>query len=142
MGTRILLCMGLSGALAAAAPVARAQVTPSPISPVAVPSGAPIPTGAPLELKLDEAVALALRNNRVIRSAYLQRVVQRFDLRVAERAFVPQGGIGLAVAQRRHDGETEGETVISPSATWRTPLGGSVSFVWARSDPQGDGAGS
>ncbi len=53
---------------------ARAQATPGPISPVVVPSAAPIPAGAPLELTLDEAVALVLRYNRGIRSAYLQRV--------------------------------------------------------------------
>lgn len=120
---------------------ARAQATPGPISPVVVPSAAPIPAGAPLELTLDEAVALALRYNRGIRSAYLQRVVQRFDLRVAERAFVPQGGIGIEVVQRRQDGETDGDIVISPSASWRTPLGGTVNFVWARADTlTGEGA--
>ncbi|WP_338578621.1 TolC family protein [Brevundimonas olei] len=120
---------------------AHAQATSGPISPVVVPSAAPIPAGAPLELTLDEAVALALRYNRGIRSAYLQRVVQRFDLRVAERAFVPQGGIGIEVVQRRQDGETDGDIVISPSASWRTPLGGTVNFVWARADTlTGEGA--
>lgn len=134
MGTRVLLCAGLLGMLAVAT-VARAQVAPSPIASVVVPAGASIPAGAPLELTLDEAVALALRYNRGIRSAYLQRVVQRFDLRVAERAFVPRGEIGLEVGQRRRDGETQGETVIRPSASWLTPLGGTVSFNWARADP-------
>ncbi|MGH7021200.1 MAG: TolC family protein [Brevundimonas sp.] len=100
-----------------------------------MPAGAPIPAGAPLELTLDEAVALALRYNRGIRSAYLQRVVQRFDLRVAERAFVPRGEIGVEVVQRRRDDDIRGETVIRPSASWLTPLGGTVSFNWARSNP-------
>ncbi|MEN5177736.1 TolC family protein [Brevundimonas diminuta] len=134
--------MGLSSLLAAATS-AQAQIGPSPVTSVVVPSGAPIPTGAPLELTLDETVALALRHNRGIRSAYLQRVVQRFNLRVTERAFVPQGEIGLSVVQSRHDDDTQAGMVISPSANWRTPLGGSVSFVWARSDPlQGGGAAS
>lgn len=120
---------------------AQAQVAPSPIASVVVPAGAPIPAGAPLELTLDEAVALALRYNRGIRSAYLQRVVQRFDLRVAERAFVPRGEISVEVGQRRSDGDTRGETVIRPSASWRTPLGGTVSFNWARADPlKGEGS--
>jgi len=105
---------------------------------VVLPSGTPVPTGAALELTLDEAVALALRYNRDIRSAYLQRVVQRFDLRVAERAFVPQGAIGLEVVQRRDDGKAQGEAIISPSASWRTPLGGTVEFVWAQADPLTD----
>lgn len=141
MGTRVFVNLGVSSLLAMIAVDARAQATPGPISPVVLPSAPPIPAGAPLELTLDEAVALALRYNRGIRSAYLQRVVQRFDLRVAERAFVPQGGIGIEVVQRRQDGETDGDIVISPSASWRTPLGGTVNFVWARADPLiGEGA--
>ncbi len=140
MGTRVLLCIALSGMLAITT-AAQAQVAPSPIASVVVPAGAPIPAGAPLELTLDEAVALALRYNRGIRSAYLQRVVQRFDLRVAERAFVPRGEISVEVGQRRSDGDTRGETVIRPSASWRTPLGGTVSFNWARADPlKGEGS--
>lgn len=139
MGIRVLLCLAGAGILALVATNGRAQTAPSPISSVVVPSASPIPTGAPLELTLDEAVALALRYNRGIRSAYLQRVVQRFDLRVAERAFVPQGAIGLEVVHRRNDGEAEGEAVISPSASWLTPLGGRVEFVWARADPLTDG---
>lgn len=141
MGTRVFVNLGVSSLLAMIAVDARAQAMPGPISPVVLPSAAPIPAGAPLELTLDEAVALALRYNRGIRSAYLQRVVQRFDLRVAERAFVPQGGIGIEVAQRRQDGETDADIVISPSASWRTPLGGTVNFIWARADPlTGEGA--
>lgn len=135
MGIRVLLCLGASSILAFAATDARSQAAPSPIPPVRVPPVTPVPAGVPLELTLDEAVALALRYNRGIRSAYLQRVVERFDLRVAERAFVPRGEIGVEVVQRRRDDETRGETVISPSATWRTPLGGVIEFVWARADP-------
>lgn len=135
MGTRLLFCLGLVGVWAGLLSAAQAQVAPSPIASVSIPSGQPIPAGAPLELTLDEAVALALRDNRGIRSAYLQRTVQRFDLRVAERAFVPQGGVRVDVAQRRIGGETQGETTIGPAASWRTPLGGTVDFVWARADP-------
>ncbi|WP_409020574.1 TolC family protein [Brevundimonas vesicularis] len=129
----------MSSVLALVGTGVQAQAAPGPISPVIVPPVAPIPTGTPLELTLDEAVALALRYNRDIRSAYLQRVVQRFDLRVAERVFVPQGEIGVEVVQRRHQGETQGEVVISPSAYWRTPFGSTVSFVWARADPLNGG---
>lgn len=86
------------------APSVWAQPAPSPLASVALPVGPYIPSGQPLELKLDEAVALALRYNRHVRSAYLQRTVQRFDLRIAERAFVPRGEIGTEIAQRRTDG--------------------------------------
>ena len=138
MGTRLAIQSAVSGLLVLGAAEVQAQTTPDPISPVVLPSAAPIPAGAPLTLTLDEAVALALRYNRGIRSAYLQRVVQRFDLRVAERAFVPQGGVSIEVVQRRQDGDARGEAVFNPSASWRTPLGGAVSFLWARSAPLTD----
>ncbi|MNH49854.1 Outer membrane efflux protein [compost metagenome] len=137
-GPKVLAVAGLFSIMAS---VAQAQVAPQPVSPVVVPAGAPIPAGTPLELTLDEAVALSLRYNRGVRSAYLQRVVQQFDLRVAERAFVPRGEVALEVVQRRFDGLSRSETLIGPAATWRTPLGGTVNFVWARADPLEGGGG-
>ena len=137
-GPKVLAVAGLFSIMAS---VAQAQVAPQPVSPLVLPAGAPIPAGTPLELTLDEAVALSLRYNRGVRSAYLQRVVQRFDLRVAERAFVPRGEVALEVVQRRSDGLSRSETLISPAATWRTPLGGTVNFVWARADPLEGGGG-
>lgn len=141
MRIRRLLCAGLSGLSAATAFPALGQVAPRPIAPVAAPAGRPVPSGAPVELTLEEAVALALRDNRDIRSAYLQRVVQRFDLRVAERAFIPQGGIGVSVVRRRIAGEVSSDSTISPAASWRTPLGGTIGFSWQRVDVL-DGAGT
>ena len=137
MRTSDLFCVTLSIMLAAAGSASAGQVTPRPIAPVAAPPGRPIPSGAPVELTLEEAVALALRNNRDIRSAYLQRVVQRFDLRVAERAFVPQGGVAVSVVRRRIAGDVSSDATITPSATWLTPLGGTVGFSWQRFDVLG-----
>lgn len=145
MRTRGLSRGGAFALLAAMAFPAMAQIgsgggAPGPIAPVQAPPGRPLPGGPPVELTLEEAVALALRDNRDIRSAYLQRVVQRFDLRVAERAFVPQGGIGVAVVRRRIAGEAGSDATISPSAVWRTPLGGEIAFSWQRIEVL-DGAG-
>lgn len=47
-------------------------------------------TGPIVELSLEDAVALGLRNNRSVRSAYLSRVTQKLDLRVAEDKFTPK----------------------------------------------------
>ena len=43
-----------------------------------------------LELSLPEAIFLGLRDNRFIQSAYLQRIAQKFDLKVAEDKFTPK----------------------------------------------------
>ncbi|WP_418942030.1 hypothetical protein [Pseudomonas putida] len=45
---------------------------------------------AEVSLELADAVALALRDNRAIRSAYLERIAQKFDLRVARDHYAPQ----------------------------------------------------
>lgn len=137
MGNSRVVVMVACGALICA-PNATAQTVPSPVASVTVPAGTAVPAGQPLELTLDEAVALALRYNRNVRSAYLQRVVQRFDLRVAERAFVPRGEIGAEVAQRRYDGRTYDEVTSQASASWQTPLGGQLGFLWSRSEIDGN----
>lgn len=134
----LVTVLGLGAALCAT--TSQAQSLPSPIAAVALPAGPTLPSGQALELTLDEAVALALRYNRQVRSSYLQRVVQRFDLRVAERAFIPRGEVGAEVAQRRIDGRVDDEISTQASASWLTPLGGQVGFIWSRSDArQGDG---
>lgn len=114
-----------------------------PVNPIAdtpSPPWTPQPGGEAVALTLDEAVALALRENRTIRSAYLQRVAQRFDLRAAERAFTPQGGVDARI-ERRESGVADGEASVSPFLDWRTPLGTSLRFTWRRREPLGAGAG-
>ncbi|MEO1037959.1 MAG: TolC family protein [Pseudomonadota bacterium] len=115
-----------------------------PVDPVAdtpSPPWTPQPGGDALPLTLEEAVALALRENRTIRSAYLQRVTQRFDLVAVERAFIPRGGINARI-ERRESGIADGEASISPFMDWRTPLGTSLRFTWQRRKPLGEGAGA
>lgn len=114
----------------------------SPVAGVPSPAATPVPSGAALNLGLEEAVALGLRQNRTIRSAYLQRAVERFDLFVAQRAFVPVGGVAAEVVRRRSaSGETQTEAVVTPSAGWRTPLGTTAAFVWDRRERLEGGAG-
>lgn len=43
-----------------------------------------------IDLTLSDAIYLGLRNNRAIRNAYLDRIAQTFDLRVAEDRFTPK----------------------------------------------------
>lgn len=110
---------------------AQPDFSASPIADVPSPEGVSIPQGEPLPLSLDEAVALMLRHNRTIRSAYLQRVVERFDLRAAERAFIPQAGIGAEIVTRRAaEGDAGTDAAISTGVSWRTPIGTTVSFAW------------
>jgi len=43
-----------------------------------------------VEMSLTDTVLLALKKNRTIESAYLDRIVQRYDLKVAEDKFTPK----------------------------------------------------
>ncbi|WMU75480.1 TolC family protein (plasmid) [Enterobacter bugandensis] len=84
-------------------------------------------------ITLDEAVALGLRNNLSIRSAYLNRVAERFDLRVAEDQFAPQLTIsGSWQATRDSNGANSQQSYLAPSATLLTSLGTQLSLGWDR----------
>lgn len=91
-------------------------------------SDAATPGGIPLTLA--DAVAIALRDNRAIRSAYVDRVAQKFDLRLAEDQFTPKFGIsGSVVRQRIADINT---TLVeaSPGAAVLLPTGATFGFAW------------
>ncbi|MGC8384707.1 TolC family protein, partial [Pseudomonas aeruginosa] len=71
-----------------------------------------------IDLSLSDAVYLGLRNNRGIRSAYLQRIAQKFDLRVAADAFNPK--LAVRGDYHRANRATEDRTRtsnVSPTAT-------------------------
>jgi hypothetical protein len=48
------------------------------------------------KITLADSVVLALKNNLDVRSAFLDRIVQRFDLKVAEYGFQPQSFLLLS----------------------------------------------
>lgn len=83
-----------------------------------------------VDLGLTDAVFLGLRDNRAIRSAFLQRISQRFDLRVAEDQFTPKLLLsGRALMGRNQDDHYRtGE--LSPSTTMVGELGTQFSLSW------------
>ena len=104
------------------------------LSPVASPPAPrPVANGPPVPLTLIDAVALGLRENRTIRSAYLERVAQRFDLVVARSAFQPRVNIIAGVSRDRAGDLTTRSTTVVPTGTWLLPTGAVVEFSWARS---------
>ncbi|MBD2785557.1 TolC family protein [Xenorhabdus sp. DI] len=83
-------------------------------------------------LSLSDAIGLGLRNNYAIRSAYLDRVAQKFDLRVAEDQFTPK----LQLSGRYMAGKNQNagfrKLNLSPNATLLTPLGTRFTLSWTR----------
>ena len=88
-------------------------------------------------MSIEEAILLALRHNRTIQSAYLDRVAQKFDLKVAEDEFYPN--LELISSFHHNDSTTEASTrtntVNDMEAAQITlseslPTGGTLTFSW------------
>lgn len=65
-------------------------------------------------MTLGDAVYLGLRNNPAIRSAYLQRVAQKFDLRVAEDTFNPKLTLNSYYRQSRGSVDNSRNANLAP----------------------------
>lgn len=149
---RLRAAAGIAAALAALLPA-----LPSPafaaaddaIPPWAVSGGGGAPPGEAqrrvVTMSLADAVLLLLRNNRSIRSAYLDRIVAKYALILAEDRFVPSGAITVGPQWNRSratDGRITNQTTwqASPTITWNTPLGGSFTFGWSSGGTSIDGS--
>ncbi|MFC3230868.1 TolC family protein [Marinibaculum pumilum] len=98
-------------------------------------------------MSLADAVLLLLRNNRSIRSAYLNRITAKYSLILQEDRFVPTGSItvGPQFSRNRDTSDTISNTTtwqVNPSVTWNTPLGGSFTFNWSNTGTSANGVNS
>jgi outer membrane protein TolC len=101
----------------------------------------PAADGPLIELTLPEAVALGLRDNRTIRSATLQRIAQKFDLRVAEDRFTPKLTVSGSYLAKRDQGEVGSTADLTPTATMITPIGTQIALSWASTSDKTNGNG-
>ena len=124
------------------------QATPQAEAPVADETTKASPTKARAgdttkPISLPEAIILALRENINVRSAYLDRVVQKFNLKVAEWKYVPKvyaNGAMRHTATRSFtagsDSVTSGVTdtaSFTPQVLQGVPTGALFTFAWTRS---------
>ena len=90
-------------------------------------------------LTLNEAIALALRHNRTIKNAYLQRITDKWALYVARDEFRPNLDINATVgAADTVDKATsirtrKYSTEYSPTASLKLRTGGNLSATWSNS---------
>lgn len=122
--------------LPVAASVAQPAPRPAPPRPAV---NAAMPANA-VPMTLPEAVFLSLRNNRSIRSQYLQRVADRFNLRVAEASFDPRLGIQGNATYARTNRVTGLATTIGPVVNIATPIGTQFQFGWLGTQTNNRGA--
>ena len=96
-----------------------------------------------LEVNLGEAVLLALRTNRTVKSAFLDRVVQKFDLEVARDKFNPNLDLSATTGYAGGKTDTQGSGWSSRTdvdlgaaltAEKQIETGGRFTFVWTRGD--------
>ena len=85
-----------------------------------------------IRLTLGEAIYLGMRNNRSIRSAYLQRVAQKYDLRVAEDRFKPMLVLKSSVRDTHSNDDRTRIAELAPTANLLGEYGTRLSLGWAR----------
>ncbi|OHW41425.1 TolC family protein [Pseudomonas sp. 06C 126] len=83
-------------------------------------------------LTLGDAVYLGLRNNPAIRSAYLQRVAQKFDLRVAEDAFNPKLVLNSAYRTTQGSDDRARNANLAPTTSLLGEYGTRLSMGWTQ----------
>ncbi|MDF0730682.1 TolC family protein [Pseudomonas entomophila] len=92
-------------------------------------------------LELADVIALALRDNRAIRSAYLERVAQKFDLRLARDRFAPQLTLKARYLGNRNHDDRYRHAELAPGASLLTAYGTRLSLAWAYDHTRADTAG-
>lgn len=98
------------------------------------------------EMTLADCVFLAVRNNRSIKSAYLDRVVQKFDLKVAEDEFIPNVDVTSSV---KHSSTGDGDNrsyihsgEITTTVTEKIPTGADFAFTWTNTGARTEDGGT
>lgn len=81
------------------------------------------------ELSLQESILLAIRNNITIKSAYLDRITQKFDLKVAEDKFVPKLTLTPSVKRSSSTTTTTTEKTVIATVTEAIPTGATISLT-------------
>lgn len=119
-----------------------ASAQPGALPTIASPAPNPIPSGAEVPLQLDEAIAIGLRDNRTIKSAYLQRIVQKYDFVVSSDPFRPTLSLRGSLNRNRVSGETYRSSSYGPVIGWQAPTGATASFSWSRENEIGGASGA
>ena len=86
---------------------------------------------AATRLSLTEAVALAITNNSSLNSDRISRKAERFDLRIAERKFVPLIELTGSVQRASANSVRSDSSRLGPTVRWTTPTGAELSYAWA-----------
>ncbi|MGD1913824.1 MAG: TolC family protein [Rivularia sp. (in: cyanobacteria)] len=82
------------------------------------------------KLILEDIVVLLLANNTEIKNAYLDRIVQRGELAVAEDKFKPDLTPTLSVSANKLGDTTNTNSALDAKVVMKIPTGAEISFGW------------
>jgi outer membrane protein TolC len=115
-------------------PKLTSETTPSPSPEQSRSESTSIAEEPGIELMLSEIVFLSLENNRNIKNQYLERIVQKQDLAVANSKFEPilTPRISISGINLRSGGNSTstGAFDVSARVSMKVPTGGNISFGW------------
>ncbi|MGL5133880.1 MAG: hypothetical protein ACRC78_15240, partial [Planktothrix sp.] len=115
------------------------EVQPSPSVPVVAETDG-------VELTLNDVIILGLENNRTIKNQYLERIIQRQDLIVAEDKFNPDFTPSLSINWRdtRQGNSTlmSNGLELSAGLVIKIPTGGELNMAWVGQRQQENNSGS
>ena len=112
--------------------IARALILVSLLFICPYPAAADPPRQKAQTMTLAEAVTLALRHNRTVENAYLDRLLERFDLKTAQEKFFPDFFLFSSASQEKTAGESAQSTEVGGEARLKVPTGGEFSLTWTQ----------
>lgn len=89
-----------------------------------------------IDLSLAETIFLGLRGNRAISSAFIQRIAQKFDLRVAEDQFTPKLLLNGSFLTGRNQDNRYRTSELTPTTTLLSEWGTRFSLSWTNNTNQ------
>ncbi|MFV3403299.1 MULTISPECIES: TolC family protein [Pseudomonas] len=137
----LALLLVIGGAVPALTAVALASVGAPRVGALSADASSLSLSAQRIDLSLSDAIYLGLRDNRSIRSVYLDRIAQKFDLRVAEDRFTPKLLIRSNYLSNHNQADRYRQGDITPSATMLTPYGTRLSLGWTYRHTAADLAG-
>lgn len=88
-----------------------------------------------IQMSLPQAVAFALKKNADIKSAYLQRVLDKFSLQLAKENFRIQPSFSFDTVTtelpRPFSRVSDKQYGVTPGLTWNTPFSTQFAFSWS-----------
>jgi outer membrane protein TolC len=117
----------------------KSQVLPPRPPGTSPPAPTPTTVGSRLPISLADAVFIGLRDNYTVRSAYIARVAEKFDLFVAQSRFHPTAQLSGEFDASSDSGVGSTTTSLTPTASWLIPTGAQFQFSWSSVDIRTDG---